>query len=96
MAIACLRLLTFPPLPPLPRLSVPRLRLRMALLTSFDALREYLRAMKSSRSVLRRVPGLGLLFRRFLSYAAPGAGLMVPEQRQEDDDGKGNTQQPEK
>src|SRR6516162_7069881 len=45
MAMACLRLLTLPPLPRSPRLSVPRLRLRMALFTSFEALREYLRAM---------------------------------------------------
>jgi len=48
MAIACLRLFTVPPLPPLPRLRVPRLRLSMADLTSFDALREYLRAMEPS------------------------------------------------
>src|SRR5262249_20813356 len=47
MAIACLRLFTLPPWPDLPRLSVPRLRRRMALFTSFDAEREYLRAMMS-------------------------------------------------
>ena len=46
MAIACLRLFTFVPL--LPLLSVPRLRLRIAPLTSFDALREYLRAIVRS------------------------------------------------
>ena len=45
MATACLRLLTVPPLPAFPRLSVPRLRLCIALLTSFDAPREYRRAM---------------------------------------------------
>ena len=45
MAMACFRLLTLPPLPPFPRLRVPRLRRRMALLTSFEALREYLRAI---------------------------------------------------
>src|SRR3954468_15001284 len=33
MAIACLRLFTFPPCPALPRRSVPRLRRPMALLT---------------------------------------------------------------
>ena len=43
MAIACLRLLTFLPLRPL--LRVPRLRLRIARSTSFEALREYRRAM---------------------------------------------------
>jgi hypothetical protein len=43
MAMACLRLFTFLPL--LPLLSFPRLRLRIARSTSFDALREYLRAM---------------------------------------------------
>jgi hypothetical protein len=45
MAMACLRLFTVPPLPPLPRLRVPFLRRSMALLTFFDALFEYLRAM---------------------------------------------------
>jgi hypothetical protein len=45
MAIACFRLLTVPPLPPLPLLSVPFFSLRTALSTSFDALGEYLRAM---------------------------------------------------
>jgi hypothetical protein len=39
IAIACLRLFTFLPL--LPLLSVPRLRLRIAPATSFDAVREY-------------------------------------------------------
>jgi len=43
MAIACLRLVTFFPLPPL--LSFPRLRLRITRSTSFEALREYFRAM---------------------------------------------------
>jgi 1-deoxy-D-xylulose-5-phosphate synthase len=43
IAIACLRLLTLRPLRPL--LRVPRLRLRIARSTSFDALREYRRAM---------------------------------------------------
>src|SRR5690348_8107637 len=35
MAMACLRLFTLPPLPPLPERSVPRLRLRIALATVF-------------------------------------------------------------
>jgi hypothetical protein len=43
MAMACLRLFTFLPL--LPLLSVPRLRLRIARSTSFEAPREYRRAM---------------------------------------------------
>src|SRR5215475_7317943 len=43
--MACLRLFTLPPRPPLPRLRVPRLRLRIALSTSLEAPREYLRAM---------------------------------------------------
>ena len=37
IAIACLRLLTFPPRPPGPLLSVPFLRLRMALSTDLLA-----------------------------------------------------------
>jgi hypothetical protein len=41
--MACLRLFTFLPL--LPLLSFPRLRLRIARSTSFEALREYRRAM---------------------------------------------------
>jgi hypothetical protein len=43
MAIACLRLVTFFPLRPL--LSVPRLRLCIALFTSLEALGEYFRAI---------------------------------------------------
>jgi hypothetical protein len=43
MAIACLRLFTVPPRPPLPLFSVPRLRRRMALATRFDAARPYFR-----------------------------------------------------
>jgi len=43
MAIACLRLVTFLPLPPL--LSVPRFRLCIAPSTSFEALAEYFRAI---------------------------------------------------
>jgi hypothetical protein len=46
MAIACLRLLTFLPLRPL--FNVPRFRLRIARSTSFDAPREYFRAIGSS------------------------------------------------
>src|SRR5262249_51320647 len=45
MAIACLRLFTVPPRPPLPLLSVLRLRRCSARLTSSDAPGEYLRAM---------------------------------------------------
>ena len=45
IAIACLRLLTLPPRPPLPRLSVPCLRFRIARRTSLDAPREYRLAM---------------------------------------------------
>src|SRR5436190_9894293 len=48
MAIACLRLLTFPPLPPLPLFSVSFFRRLIALLTSLEALREYLRAIRIS------------------------------------------------
>jgi len=60
--MACLRLFTFLPL--LPLLSFPRLRLRIARSTSFDALREYLRAILrlpinpswfGTRSVARRM-----------------------------------------
>jgi hypothetical protein len=43
MAIACLRLLTAPPLPPLPRFSVPLLRRRIVLSTLLPAAFPYLR-----------------------------------------------------
>jgi hypothetical protein len=46
--MACLRLFTFLPL--LPLLRVPRLRLRMARSTSFEALREYRRAIVQLRT----------------------------------------------
>jgi hypothetical protein len=45
MAMACLRLFTVPPLPPFPLLSVPRLRLCMALSMSLEAAGEYRRAI---------------------------------------------------
>jgi hypothetical protein len=48
MAIACLRLLTFPPRPASPRRSVLCLRRRIALLTSFEASREYCLAIVHS------------------------------------------------
>jgi hypothetical protein len=41
MAMACLRLFTVPPLPPLPDLSVPRFSLRMALATDLPAALPY-------------------------------------------------------
>jgi hypothetical protein len=41
IAIACLRLFTFPALPPFPERSVPFLRLRVALSTLFSAARPY-------------------------------------------------------
>src|ERR1043166_8194024 len=41
IAIACLRLLTFPPRPPLPLFSLPFLYLCISRFTSFPALREY-------------------------------------------------------
>src|SRR5262245_26542309 len=43
MAMACLRLFTVPPFPPLPLFSVPRFRLCIARFTSLLALRLYLR-----------------------------------------------------
>jgi len=45
MAMACLRLVTRPPLPPFPLRSVPRFRLRRALATSRLALGLYLRLL---------------------------------------------------
>jgi len=57
--MACLRLLTFWPLRPLRR--VPRLRLRIAPLTSLDVLLEYLRGMKHlirAGSLRVRIPSI--------------------------------------
>src|SRR6185312_15568959 len=48
MAIACLRLLTFPPFPPLPRFNVPFFLRCMARFTSLLALFEYFLAMEIS------------------------------------------------
>jgi hypothetical protein len=48
MAIACLRLFTFPPLPPFPLFSVPFFCLLTALSTSLPLLLEYLRATPAS------------------------------------------------
>jgi hypothetical protein len=45
IAIACARLFTLPPRPPLPLLSVPRLRRRMALSTLLPAALPYLRPL---------------------------------------------------
>jgi hypothetical protein len=45
MAIACLRLFTVPPLPPLPDLSVPCFFLRIALATVLPAALPYLREL---------------------------------------------------
>jgi hypothetical protein len=43
IAIACLRLVTLPPFPPLPDFSVPFFRRRIALSTRFDAAVPYFR-----------------------------------------------------
>jgi len=56
IAIACLRLLTVPPLPPLPLFNVPRLNLCISRSTSFDALRAYLLAMAILLSKLIQLP----------------------------------------
>ncbi len=65
MAMACLRLVTLPPRPPLPLRRVPFLRFFIARSTSRDALGEYFRAMvlspnscppKPERGTLRTVP----------------------------------------
>src|SRR5436305_11137655 len=62
MALACLRLFPFFPLPPL--FSVPRLRLRIAPSTFLDAPFEYLRAIP--------------LLRQCLNVSQRGATLQVP------------------
>jgi len=61
MAIACFRLFTVPPLPPLPLFSVPFLRRRMALFTSFLALREYFAIATSSWLPVGNAARLNLL-----------------------------------
>jgi hypothetical protein len=65
IAIACLRLFTLPPRPPLPLLSVPRLRRCIALFTSLEAEREYLRAMSylnAALTLLKKTNEVGTLF----------------------------------
>jgi hypothetical protein len=48
--MACLRLFTVPPLPPLPLFKLPRLNLCISRSTSFDALGEYFLAIAKSSS----------------------------------------------
>ena len=52
MAIACLRLVTFPPFPPLPDLKVPFFRRRIALSTRLDAALPYLRLPEDFRAAI--------------------------------------------
>jgi hypothetical protein len=52
MAIACLRLFTVPPFPPLPLLSVPRFRRRMALSTRLLAAFPYFRPPDRFRAAI--------------------------------------------
>jgi hypothetical protein len=56
IAIACLRLLTFPPFPPLPDFSVPFFRRRIALATRFDAALPYLRFPADFRAAILFLP----------------------------------------
>jgi hypothetical protein len=61
IAMACLRLLTSPPLPPRPLCAVPRLERCISLFTSLLALREYLRfrfAILSSANFLDRAKAI--------------------------------------
>ena len=69
MAMACLRLLTRPPLPPFPLRSVPCFRLRIALATSRLELRLYLRRLV--RRAMSIPPGLvRVTFRRSMCKQA--------------------------
>ena len=61
MAIACLRLLTLPPFPPLPDLNVPFLRRRIALSTRFCAAFPYFRLLGDLRAGILSLPsGVGV------------------------------------
>jgi hypothetical protein len=51
IAIACFRLVTLPPLPPLPERSVPRFSRRMALATDLPAASPYLRSLELLREL---------------------------------------------
>jgi hypothetical protein len=62
MAIACFRLVTRPPFPPGPLLSVPFFRRRIALSTRFDAALPYFRPPDF----------LALLFRFLVAISSPG------------------------
>jgi hypothetical protein len=52
IAIACLRLVTFPPFPPLPDLKVPLFRRRIALSTRFCAAFPYFRLPEDFRAAI--------------------------------------------
>src|SRR6266545_5999427 len=85
MAIACLRLFTFFPLRPL--LSVPFLRLRIALSTVFDAPREYLRAMQSLLVLCRHLKESDTNRKRTRKSEVPRASWPRCRDRSRDDDG---------
>src|SRR5262249_43365153 len=57
--MACLRLLTVPPLPPLPLFNWPRLNLCISRSTSLEALGEYLLAMRMLQIIGVRVDDHG-------------------------------------
>lgn len=63
--MACLRLFTIPPLPPLPERRVPRFLRRMALATVWLAPRLYLRPLDFLRALALRFPGM-LFFSHYL------------------------------
>src|SRR3954470_465624 len=56
IAIACLRLLTLPPFPPLPDFRVPFFRRRIALSTRFDAADPYFRRPEDFLAAIPTLP----------------------------------------
>ena len=75
MAIACLRLFTFPPLPPLPDFSVPRFLRRMALATDLLAPLLYLRPLDFFFLGIR--PPDNLDFRLLREVVRSGARMLL-------------------
>jgi hypothetical protein len=90
--MACLRLLTFPPLPPRPLRAVPRLLRCISLFTSLLALRDYLRfrfAIGFSDNYLDHAkavvsaPAVREVRANELSCHCHGAALTTPHRRKQ-------------
>lgn len=82
IAIACLRLFTFPPLPPLPDLSVPLFLRRMALATDLLALLLYLRPLDFFFLGIRPPDNLDFRLRREVVFSSQEGATVIADRCQ--------------